>query len=675
MPGLEAELIWLIPAIIITIVIMVGIIIFSTLFLQRRLRTTHRDKIKSELQYSELFNTVTDIVFVHSPEGIVLQVNNAITRCLGYQPHEIINQSLRKLLLPEDQEDLLLYLNKIEEKEEFKGQITLRCKNNEPRIFEYSNATVKKDGKFSAVRGIARDVTEKFQIEHELRQSEERYRLLTDFSPLPVVVQIRYRIVYINDAGLKMLGAVTGKNVIGKYIYAFIKKKNRDAFKKNIREAARKGKGAFVFEQTIFGLDGKVKEVEVLASQIIYDGQNAGQVIIRDITEQKELHQKLAQAERLETAGQIAGQIAHDFNSLLAPLTAYPTLLRSDLPAGHKSLELIHDMETAASRIAEINQQLLSLGRRGHYRMEAIDLNELIRELPNLKAFPKGVKIKTFLSPEISRIKGGTAQLTRALTNLVQNAVEAMQNVGILQISTKNVSLDLKSGLRETTPKGEYVKLEIADTGPGISSAIQKKIYDPFFSTKKMDNMRGSGLGLSIVHGIVEDHEGHIFVDSTPGQGSRFSLYFPVFKTKVSRETPSSEVPSGIGEKLLIIDDDPVQRRVAEQLLKRLGYRVTSVPGGEEGVELLQQQPQELIILDMKMGGIDGTETFRQILKINPSQKAIVMSGYPQSKRVQEAQKLGVDEFIHKPIVPNLLAKAIHRVLKQKTAIKKTTQT
>ncbi len=383
----------------------------------------------------------------------------------------------------------------------------------------------------------------------------------------------------------------------------------------------------------------------------------------KELARRKRLQAELARAQRLESAGRIAGQIAHDFNNLLGPLAAYPTLIREELPPGHPVLEMVEEMQHSANKIAEINQQLLALGRRGHYTMERIDLNELVEKVLGGQHLPQKVQVRKELTQPLLPIKGGAAQLTRALTNLIINAIEAMHFDGVLTITSKNIYLEEPLWGYKKVKRGEYVLLEISDNGDGIKPEHLNKIFDPFFTTKTMDRMRGSGLGLSIVHGIVEDHNGYITVKSTVGKGTTFGLYFPVSRVSQNDVAVTVEKISGGHESILIVDDDPIQRKVTSQLLRRLGYQIHCVDSGERAVEYVKQEPQDLVILDMVMDGIDGTETYRRILEFQPRQKAIVLSGYAMSKRVREALTLGAGSFVSKPISLEALARAVRTVL------------
>lgn len=409
----------------------------------------------------------------------------------------------------------------------------------------------------------------------------------------------------------------------------------------------------FEYQLTI---DGTLRDYE---ARHVVCGKDEVLAIIRDTTEQKLLEKELARAQRLETVGRLAGQIAHDFNNLLTPLTAYPAIMREELPKNHPVLALVDDVEFSARKIAEINQQLLALGRRGHYAMEPIDLNDLIQKVILAQHLPDELVVRKELAADLLMIDGGAAQLTRVLMNLIGNGKEAMQGTGIITLRTTNIYLDRPLSGYKTIRRGEYVKFEISDTGTGIEPHVIDKIFDPFFTTKAMVEQRGTGLGLSIVHSILEDHNGYITVDSVPEQGTTFSLYFPVSRDAELRDVVN-EV-SGGNERILVVDDDPIQRRVARQLLERLGYRVQEAASGEEAVAYTRNHPQDLLLLDMIMEGIDGTETYRQILGFNPGQKAIILSGYAMSERVKEALKLGAGAFITKPVTLNTLAIAVRQ--------------
>ncbi|MFQ5674648.1 MAG: response regulator, partial [bacterium] len=509
------------------------------------------------------------------------------------------------------------------------------------------------------------ELKERKRAEFALRISEERFKDLFDNAPdMYIILDPNGGMVDFNQRVTDVLGyafdELVGKSlndivhsddqhVVHKFIVNF---KKSEALPKNTELRLIHKKGPIVWVSNEFSLSkdprGKLDSVRV---------------ICRNITEKKSLQEELERARRLETAGRIAGQISHDFNNLLGPLAAYPALIRDEIHGPHSALEMLEEMESAAKKIAQINQQLLALGRRGHYKMEPIDLNALIENVTISHAMNHQTIFDTELASELFTIKGGAAQLSRALTNLILNADEAMHGKGIIRVKTRNVYLDKPLSGYQSINRGEYVRLDISDTGPGIKPDILDKIFDPFFSTKRMDRMRGSGLGLSVVHGIIEDHDGYITVKSQVKSGTTFSLYFPVARdAEVEVQTVIEKIEGG-EESVLIVDDDPMQRRVTGQLLRRLGYHIHTVNSGEQAVDYVKERPQDLLLLDMVMDGIDGTETLRQILEFQPTQKALVWSGYARTNRVRQALKMGASGFVTKPISLGDLAVAVRNEL------------
>jgi CheY-like chemotaxis protein len=248
------------------------------------------------------------------------------------------------------------------------------------------------------------------------------------------------------------------------------------------------------------------------------------------------------------------------------------------------------------------------------------------------------------------------------IANLIGNARDAMQDVGELTIETENYSLDRATEGYGRIPKGDYVRLTVSDTGRGIPKELLPDIFDPFVTSKTSDAKRGSGLGLSVVDAVVKDHNGIVDLSTVEGQGTSFYTYFPITADVVEMSI-SQEVVGGT-ERILVIDDDEVQRQVAATLLRKLGYQATAVESGERALELLKDQPQDLLLLDMVMPrGIDGVETYRRALHINSSQAAIVVSGFAESERVQAALQMGAGGFVRKPLTLEAVAAAVRGCL------------
>lgn len=386
-------------------------------------------------------------------------------------------------------------------------------------------------------------------------------------------------------------------------------------------------------------------------------------LVFRDVTETRRLQEFAVRAQRLETAGRIAGQVAHDFNNLLGPLMAYPMFIREQLPPNHAAVEFLDEIEQAATRIADINQQLLTLGRRGHYTMEPLNLNGLIEQvIDQMKPLPDTLVIEREFEKPLMNVRGGSSQLMRVFSNLIRNAADAMMDVGAIKIRTQNYYVDSPTGIYGRIPRGEYVKISIEDTGCGIPSEALPKIFDPFFTTKTVNKSRGSGLGLSVVHAVMEDHGAHIDCVTEQGEGTTFYLYFPVSREEPT--LPEMETITGGSGNILVVDDDASQRDVTQRLLEKLGYEATVVRSGEAAVAAIKESDYELMILDMIMPeGIDGTETYRRVLQIKPNQKAIIVSGYAETERVQEALALGAGAYVRKPLTLKSISMAVRQEL------------
>ena len=503
------------------------------------------------------------------------------------------------------------------------------------------------------------------------RESERRYReLFCSIMEGIVLLDKSENILFCNPAYAKIFqeeseNYLTGKSFLDsipasehKFVSSqFVKLRNGESPQFELKITTAKGNDRTIMVSASPRFDDEPDYIGIFAA-------------IMDITELKELQRFNSRAQRLETAGRIAGQVAHDFNNLLAPLTAYPELIKSELPADHSVLRYVDAMQKSAAQMADINQQLLTLGRRARYTVEVLNLGEIINDvIGGIEPTPKTLVIDVDISPDLMAFKGGASQIYRAILNLVNNARDTMKDKGYLKIRAENYYLEKLIGKPEQIPTGEYVKLAVSDTGPGIPAEIINKIFDPFFSTKTVDKGRGSGLGLSVVHAVVEDHNGYIDVESTVDRGTSFFIYFPIARENLKMSADDHIV--GGTEKILIVDDDGIQRDVALAILKELGYDAASVESGEEAIDHIRKYPPDLLIIDMIMpDGIDGFETYKRALEINPGQRAIIISGYSRASKVEEAKKLGIGDFVTKPLTVKSLAIALRKVLDKEVVCK-----
>jgi PAS domain S-box-containing protein len=406
--------------------------------------------------------------------------------------------------------------------------------------------------------------------------------------------------------------------------------------------------------------NGEVKDIEFRGT-FLKDGRAL--LTMSDITGRKQTERMLKEsqkikvrAKKMESLGLLAGGVAHDLNNILSGIVSYPELLLMDLPEDSNLRKPIQTIQESGQRAAAIVLDLLTVARGVATSKEPMNLNKLIRdylvspEFEKLKHFHDAVKIETNLDDNLFNIYGSQTHIRKVVMNLVSNAEEAIDIDGTITISTANSYVDKPFRGYDDFNEGEYVILSVSDDGSGISEDNLERIFEPFY-TKKVMGRSGTGLGLAVVWNIVQDHKGYIDLKSENNR-TTFNLYFPITREVVSDRKLHRPLEDykGNGEKILIVDDIDSQRKIALKMLEKLGYSATFVSSGEEAVEYLKQHEADLIVLDMIMDpGINGRETYERILKIKPNQKAIIASGFAETKEVKKAQQLGAGRYIRKP--------------------------
>lgn len=525
-----------------------------------------------------------------------------------------------------------------------------------------------------ANQNLRNSIAERERAWEHLQESERRYRELFELMQEGVgMVDENESIIFCNPAYATIFEEESAADMIGKNLKQYI---TPDRLEQIDTETRRRASGEFsTYETEIRTAKGRIKSILVSATPKFDENKNflgtLGSVI--DLTEVKKLQDLSMRAQRLEESGRIAGQVAHDFNNLLGPLVAYPDLIREIVSEADPIIPYLEEMQTSARQIAEINQQLLTLGRRAHYEQVIFNVNELIdHATKQARAIPEDITLTTDCDPELLNVYGGPSQIARVLANLMVNALDAMPDGGRLSISTENhYSEGIRTQYGNIGP-GEYVRITISDTGAGMTRDVMAKMMDAFFSTKKASHRSGSGLGLSVVFAIVADHKGCIDVQSAPGQGTSFMIYLPASR-EVAEEEERTPLMRGT-ERILVIDDDPVQLNVAKSLLGMLGYSVAVAGNGQSGLEYLRNHSVDLVLVDMIMpSGLDGLDTVRSIVEVLPQQKIVVVSGYAESERLDKTLKLSGGTFISKPFSLQTISVAIHKALHGRKSIESPT--
>ena len=394
--------------------------------------------------------------------------------------------------------------------------------------------------------------------------------------------------------------------------------------------------------------------------------------LTREVEERKAAEDRLHRAERMEAIGMMASGVAHDLNNILSGVVSYPELLLMRLPEDSRLRPALISVRESGLRAAAVVADLLTVARDAAQVRTRANLNTLILEYlqsPEAETlrnrYPQ-IAIETDLDSELPEICCSLTHINKCLMNLVLNAAEACESEGTIRI--RSASRPAPADLQKNAPAlaGEAVVLSVEDDGPGISAEDLEHIFEPFYTKKKMGRS-GTGIGLAVVWSCMQDHGGMVTVTSETQQGTVFTLWFPASLKEGCRplQKPVSEEPAGNGETVLVVDDDPEQREIARQILEQLNYRVTTVSSGEQAIAFVEQQRVALVILDMVMDpGLDGCQTYAEILKREPRQRAIIVSGYAAAEQQQKALSMGAGDYLVKPYTVAQLSAAVHRVLR-----------
>ncbi len=644
-------------AILFALLSQLAVIIFLLMNIGRR-RHAEKALSASEQKYRTLVETIADGVFAMDKQGRFTLLNPVFEKITGYSVQDFLGRHFSEILPPE----LIGIMTEnfersLAEKTIFTNEVNIKKKGGKTVPIEVNVTTmIGSDGTPTGRIGVARDITERKKAEETLRESEKKFHSFFDLAPLAIGLSRveTGEIIDVNSMFCKLTQS-SRKELIGRKTteLGFYTEADRAELLTVLQTSGR----VEGFKKEFRIKDGSTKIGLMYAKIIQAAGQNFILTMILDITGQQQLEEQLRVAKKMEVIGTLAGGVAHDLNNVLSGLVGAPDLILSDLPEDSPLREPVLIMKEAGERAAAIVSDLLTLARRGVVTAEVVNLNEIIRvyikspEFKKLSELYPGVTIKSDLQENLPNIMGSSFHLLEIVMNLVLNAAEAMPGGGDLLVSTRNEYIDQGAGISENIKKGDYVVLTVSDSGVGILSADKGKIFEPFY-TKKVMGRSGTGLGLAVVWGAVKDHKGYINVQSEKGKGSAFTIYFPVTGKKPAEKEKALPLENyrGKGESVLVVDDSGEQRRLISEMLEKLGYSVETAASGEEAVRYLKNNSADLLILDMIMDpGIDGLETYKRVLEFHPGQKAVILSGFSETERVKEAQKLGAGQYIKKP--------------------------
>ncbi len=649
---------------------------------------------ESERRYRMIAENMTDVVWITDMDLRVLYVTPSIQKVLGFSQEERMLTSVNEKLTP----DSLSYMLDVLAREfaiEQQGQgdpqrvVSLVLENyhkdGSTRWMETIISGVRDNqGVLTGLYGVSRDITDRKRAEEALKESEQRYRMIVENVHDVIIImdlnlKEKYRspsVVQITGYSPEEITSIPLKEQIVPESYALVEKVLAEELEKEFGEDPVDPNRSRTLELELYHKNGGTVWIEITGTFL---RDNSGKPVdmllsARDITESKKtekekdkLEKQLAQAQKMETVGRLAGGVAHDFNNMLSVILGYVDLAKLRLPKEHPVLKDIAEIEKAAIRSRDITRQLLAFSRKQIIEPKIIDLNELVDQTQRslISLIGEDIDLKIIPGGNLWRVKFDPSQIEQILINLAVNARDAMLDGGKLTIETENVVLDDSYCENHDgfTP-GHYVRLSVSDNGVGMDRETLPHIYEPFFTTKETG--KGTGLGLATVYGIVKQNNSFINVYSEPGYGTTFNIYVP--STTEGRETQkkSEEEPAAAGEgNILLVEDDPMVLEITKEMLESIGYGVVIAETPLDALALCEEHGASIsmVITDVVMPAMSGKELRNKLAEKRPNIKVLFMSGYTADTIAHHGILDEGVHFLQKPFRLEDLARKVRELI------------
>jgi two-component system cell cycle sensor histidine kinase/response regulator CckA len=622
----------------------------------------------SEAQKKGILDASIDRIRLVDKDLRIIWANKTTVRELNMTPEDLVGHLCYKLLVGGDTPCIgcpavkALSSGKIEHT--LMQQTQSKTIEGKSYWDDYAVPIKDESGNVTHIIEITRNVTEQKRIETELIHANNFLQNILNSSIDGITTtDLEGKIIYTSPRTEDIIG-YTREEVISKKAYTLYSKGIDDA-KKIMRELMAKGE-IKDHEMTVIRKDDTLVDINLSASLLRDEkGQIIGTLgIYRDITEKNMLEAQLAQAQRVEALGTLAGGIAHNFNNLLMGIQGNASLMLLETNPAHPNYQKLKTIEKSVQSGSRLTRQLLGYAREGKYEIKPINLNQLMKETSDTFSMTKKeIRIHLELAQDLFGIRADQGQIEQALLNLYVNAADAMPGGGNIFLKTINIKHnDIKKKPFKPKP-GNYVLLTIRDTGIGMDKETMKRIFEPFFTTKGL--AKGTGLGLASTYGIIKAHGGYIDVDSEKGHGTAFYVYLPASKKRTEKFIrDTDQIIEGKGT-ILLVDDEEIVLDASVNMLKKLGYTVLKAKGGREAVEMYQENIERInmVLLDIIMPDMSGSEVYDRIKEINPNIKVLLSSGYNIEGQATELLEKGCNGFIQKPFNMNELSQSINKIL------------
>jgi PAS domain S-box-containing protein len=627
-----------------------------------------REVQKAKQRWESTFNAMSDWISLIDTKTLqILHSNNIVEKFLGVSSEDVIGQTCCNIVHGLDESISGCPMRKMLHTKK-RENLELRVPNTNQWLLVTVDPLKNEKGEIFRAVHVVQDITERKTIEAQLKRQAQ------------IVDQIHDSVISVNlegiitsyNKGSELLFLYPDHEIIGRHISILYPKRSHKLLKENIIPTLL-DHGNHEIETPLLRKGGD-EFIGMLSLSVFRDdtGETIGMIgYTLDITERKQFETQLQQIQKMESIGTLAGGIAHDFNNILFPILGYTEMLLKDIPEDsptHDSLEKIY---SGAIRAKDLVKQILTFSHQESGELMLMKMQPIIKEALKLirSTIPTTIEIKQNIQADCGAIKADPTQIHQIIINLATNANHAMGKTGgEMKVNLKEVELKEPDLFDPDIKPGTYACLSIADTGKGMDNELIEKIFDPFFTTKEIG--KGTGMGLSVVHGIVKNMNGVIKIHSEPDKGTQFHVYLPLAEAVKEQQVTKVVAASILGgtEHILLVDDEKDIIAMEQNMLERLGYKVTSRSSSLEALEAFRANPNkfDIIITDMAMPNMSGDKLSKEINKIRPGIPVLLCTGFSETMSEEKAISLGINGFLLKPIVMKDLSHKIREVLDKK---------